>query len=115
MAHASFLGEQRTFIRRFTRDGRNVVADIPVASDTIMDIQRCRDGFVFVARDPAFGLMRSNGKATTLQGPRTADMRNKLGDAFTLSGDAATIRFGLGLGEARPVVALSRCQGRERN
>ena len=54
--------------------------------------------------DPSFGLLNSAGKATTLQGPQTPDMRDKLGDAFGLSEDASTVRFGLGQGEAKSVV-----------
>ncbi|MFZ2105043.1 MAG: caspase family protein, partial [Roseiarcus sp.] len=95
----------RGFIRRFGRDGRRLGADIPVASDSISDIQRCGDRFAFSAMDPTFGLLRSDGKAITLEGPRTADMRDKLGDALTLSADAAMVRFGLGgPREASPVL-----------
>ena len=101
---ASFAGEWRHILRRFGRDGRRLGDDIPVASNTIMDIQRCADGFVFAAGDPAFGLLTSDGKATTLEGSRTADMRGKLGDVFALSADGATVRFGLGQGEAKPVI-----------
>jgi WD40 repeat protein len=104
LAMARFEGEWSDLLRRFTRDGRRLDADVAAASNTIMDIQRCGDGFVFATADPSFGLLASDGKATTLQGPRTADMRGKLGDAFTLSADGATVRFGMGNGEARPVV-----------
>ncbi len=41
---------------------------------------------------------------TTLQGPRTADMRDKLGTGLALSPDAASVRFGLGYGGDKPVV-----------
>ena len=58
--------------------------------------------FRFRRVDPTFGLLRSDGKATTLQGPRTADMRDKLGDAFALSADAAIVRFGLGTPRSEP-------------
>ena len=34
------------------------------------------------AADPSFGLLSPQGVAKTLQGPRTADMRGKLGSAF---------------------------------
>jgi hypothetical protein len=104
MAHELFEGEARFLLRRFTRDGRRLGADIPAASSTIMDIQRCGDGFVFAAGEPSFGLLASDGKATTLQRPRTADMRDKFGNALALSADGATVRFGLGYGEAKPVV-----------
>jgi dipeptidyl aminopeptidase/acylaminoacyl peptidase len=84
-------GQLKTIIRRFTRDGRRLGADIPVASNTIADIQRCGDGFVFAAQDPSFGLLNSAGKATTLREPRTADMLGKEMGALALSADAATV------------------------
>ena len=36
----------------------------------------------YAAQDPTFGLVAPNGEATILQGPRTPDMRHKVGDAF---------------------------------
>jgi len=90
-----FSGEWRRFTRRFNRDGRRVGVDIPAATDTIQDIQRCGDGVVYSASDPSFGFVSREGRSSVLQSPRTADMRSKLGDAFALSGDAATVRFGL--------------------
>ena len=91
------------FLRRYTRDGKRLGADISLSSKPVMAIQRCADGFAFAAADPALGLVRPNGNATTLQGSRTADMRGKLGKAFTVSADAAVVRFGLGAGEDNPV------------
>ena len=44
------------FLRRFDANGRRRGPDIPVSSNTVMDLQRCGDGFAFAAADPAFGL-----------------------------------------------------------
>jgi WD40 repeat protein len=101
---APFEGEDYRLLRRFKRDGKRLGSYAPAALDTIMDVRRCGDGFVFAAADPAIGRLGSDGKATTLQRPRTADMRDKVGDAFALSADGATVRFGLGDGQAKPVV-----------
>jgi WD40 repeat protein len=103
-AMAQFGGEWQNFIRRFHDSGEREGADIAASGDTILDIQSCGEGFVFAAGDPAFGLLSPQGDATTLQGPRTANMRGKRGSAFALSPDASSVRFGLGEGEARPVV-----------
>ena len=65
-----FGGEWHTFVRRFTRDGLRLGADIPVASDSILDMDRCGDGFAFAAADPAFGLLRLDGRpANALETP----------------------------------------------
>ena len=69
-----------------------------------MDIRPCGEGFAFATGDPAFGLLSPQGVATTLRGPRTVDMRDKLGSAFGVARDASSVRFGLGEGEAKPVV-----------
>ncbi len=94
----------RDFLRRFDAAGRREGEDVAASDNTILDIQTCGDGFAFAAADPAFGLLSSRGVAKTLQGPHTADMRDKLGSAFALSPDAASVRFGLGDGEQKPVL-----------
>jgi WD40 repeat protein/uncharacterized caspase-like protein len=103
-ARAQFRGEWRRFLRRFDANGRRKGADVPVSDSTIMAIQPCGDGFVFAAADPVFGLLAPQGVPTTLQGARTADMRDKVGSAFAVSGDASSVRFGLGAGGEKPVV-----------
>ena len=103
-AQARFIGgEWRNFLRRFDANGRRAGADDLVSSDAISDIKPCGDGFAFGTQVPSFGLFSSQGVATTLQGPRTADMRGKRGSAFTVSHDASSVRFGLGTGEKKPV------------
>jgi Caspase domain/WD domain, G-beta repeat len=104
LAQAQFQGQWRRFLRRFDANGRLKGADLGVSGNTIMDIQPCGDGFAYAAQDPAFGLLSARGSATTLQGPRTADMRDKVGSAFTVAHDAASVRFGLDDGEAKPVL-----------
>ena len=67
--------------------------------DLFADIQPCAEGFVFATAEPSFGLVSQQGVATVLQGPHTADMRNKLGEAFAVSPDIFSVRFGLGFGD----------------
>jgi hypothetical protein len=103
-AAAQFKGEWRQVVRRFDANGRRQGDDVAVSDSTIFDIQPCGDGFAFAAADPAFGLLSAQGVATTLQGPRTADMRDKLGSALAVSPDVSSVRFGLADGEEKPVV-----------
>jgi uncharacterized caspase-like protein/membrane-associated protease RseP (regulator of RpoE activity) len=103
-SQAQFQGEWRDILRRFDADGRRKGADVAASVNAILDIRPCGAGFAFATSDPAFGLLSAQGVATTLQGPRTADMRVKLGSAFALSSDAASVRFGLGVGEKKPVL-----------
>jgi Caspase domain/WD domain, G-beta repeat len=102
-AAAVFNGEWWDFLRRFDATGRSRSADVAVSSDRIMDIQPCGQGFVFATADPAFGLFSAQGVATQLQGPRRADMRDKLGSALAVSSDASSVRFGLRDREQEPV------------
>jgi len=103
-ARALVGGVGRAFIRRFGRDGRRRGADVPVADSTIFDIRARGDGFVFTAHGPLLGRLSADGRSSTWQAPRTADMRDKVAQAFTSSADAAIAGFGLGDGETKPVV-----------
>jgi WD40 repeat protein len=93
-----------SIFRRFDANGRHRGADIPAANSTIFDVHPCGDGFVFAAADPAFGHVSPQGSAKVLQGPITADMRDKVGSAFTVSRDISSVRFGLGDNEEKPVL-----------
>ncbi len=103
-AQAQFEGEWHRFLRRFDAYGRRKGADVPVSADSIMDVRPCGEGFAFAAADPAFGLLSSRGVAKALQGSRIADMRDKVATALAVSPDVSSVRFGLGDGEAKPVL-----------
>jgi WD40 repeat protein len=90
-------------IRNWTRDGHRVGSDVGVARDTITSLTSCGDAVAFGDADPAFGLLRPDGTVVTLGHGRTVDMRNKLGDNFTVSDDGKRVRFGLGIGAVNPV------------
>ena len=98
-------GQWYRYVRRFAPNGRRIGRDIGVSDNTIMDLKPCAGDVAFTAADPSFGLVDPNGRARVLQGPVTADMRDKVGaTALMLSGDAGTVRFGLGDGAERPVL-----------
>ena len=104
LAEAQWNAEWRIFLREFDQNGRRRGPDIPVSARTVMDLRPCGDGFTFAAQDPAFGVANTGSAAETLQGPRTADMRAKLRAALEISSDAASVQFGLGYGEEKPVL-----------
>jgi Caspase domain len=97
-------GGVRSILRRFDADGRRQGDDVALSDDTIMDIRPCGGGFAFSARDPLFGLVSLREAAATLQGPRTVDMRDKVGSALAVSPDASSVRFGLGDREEKPIL-----------
>src|SRR5208282_1353218 len=84
--------------------GRRRGEDIAAGPNSIFDIQPCGEGFVFATAEPSFGLVSAQGVAKGLQGRRSPNMRGKPGPALTLSRDAASVRFGLDLGEAKAVL-----------
>jgi WD40 repeat protein len=91
-------------LRPFSSDGSRAGPDINVSENTVLSIAPCGDGVAFGAYDPAFGLVRANGTATTLGRARIADMRTKVGDAFVVSADGTRVRFGLDPGAKTPVL-----------
>ncbi|WP_174247507.1 WD40 repeat domain-containing protein, partial [Methylocapsa sp. S129] len=89
----------------FDRDGRRL-DDPPaaLANDTILNFAPCGDGFAVAASDPAFGLVDGQGRKRLWRRGLSADMRAKVGDAFTIAEDAKSVRFGLGYGGDQPVL-----------
>ena len=103
-AQAQWNGVWRHLLRVFDPDGRRRGLDVPISSDTLMDLLPCGEGFAYAAADPAIGLVDAGGLVKVLQGPHTADMRGKTGKGLEISGDAETVRFGLVYGEGKPVL-----------
>ena len=79
-------------------------AEAALSQNTVMQLLPCGDGIAAGAQDPAFGLIAADGGKRVWQEGVTADMRNKLGDAFTLSANGKLVRFGLGEGAGQPVL-----------
>jgi Caspase domain/WD domain, G-beta repeat len=88
----------------FSTDGSRAGTDIAVADNTILSVAPCGDSVAFGTYDPIFGLVRPNGSVVTLGQGRIADMRNKIGDAFTVSPDGTRVRFGFDVAAANPVL-----------
>ena len=97
-------GMWKTIIRRFGPTGQRLGPDAVASDNTIMDLKSCGTGVAFSTADPSFGLMSADGRVRTVQAPVTIDMRGKIAEAFTVSADGQTVRFGLGYARLRPVV-----------
>jgi len=91
-------------ILRWAEAGRGERTALALAGNTVMDLKPWGEaGVLFAAADPRVGGFDGEGKKHLDRGPETADMRKKLGSAFTVSRDGCSVRFGLGYGEAQPV------------
>jgi hypothetical protein len=97
-------GGGRTGLRSWFPDGQKAGPDVPVSRDSIHSLAPCGSTIAFATADPSFGLLRADGTAVTLQKGRTFDARGKVGAAFTISGDATKVRFGLGEDDEMPVL-----------
>ena len=93
-----------TIVRRLTPDGKRIGNDSPASNNSIMGLQPCGSKAIFTSSDPSIGTVDPDGRVTTLQGVRILDARTKFGDAFAVSQDGRTLRFGLGIGAKDPVV-----------
>ena len=85
-------------------EGRGERSEVPISLTTITQLQSCGSGIAVGADDPTFGLIEANGQKQVWQEGVTADMRDKLRDAFTLSFDGKRVRFGLAFGGKDPVL-----------
>ena len=89
---------------RWDRGGQGPRHEQPVALNTIQHILPCGSGFAVGASDPLFALLDRDGTPRLTKSGVGADMRGKLGDAFQVSRDGGAVRFGLGDGNASPVL-----------
>ena len=69
----------------------------------IAQVVACGDRLAFATSDPAFGVLTTAG-STLLRDNVQADMRGKLGEAFTVSADGSRIRIGLAQGNSNAVL-----------
>ena len=94
----------RRVIQSWTRDGQRIGSGVGVADNPIYSLAPCGESIAFSAADPAFGVLRPDGTAVTLGRGRIVNMRDKLGNAFTVSDDGKRVRFGLGVASNTPVM-----------
>ena len=85
-------------------NGWRQVSDTPVTNNTIFALKPCGDGFAFGSGEPALGVISPDHGLVWSSRGIVADMTNKLGPNFTISVDAARVRFGLKEGLGEPVL-----------
>src|SRR5208337_413399 len=86
------------------RAGQEPRREQSVALDTIMHILPCGTGFAIGTQDPLLALLDRDGTPRLSKSGVTADMRGKVGEGLQVSRDGRQVRFGLGRGEAKPVL-----------
>ena len=97
-------GEWKTPVVVWDQDGRGPRQERAFALTTIMDILPCGSGFAVGASDPFLALLAADGSPRLSKSGVTPDMRDKKGDAFQVSRDGRQVRFGLGVGAAKPAL-----------
>lgn len=97
-------GTWRVVTRLWDPGGKRVGANIAISNDTNLSLIPCGNAIAFSSADPAFGLVRPDGTATTLGRSRIPDMRDKREAAFTVSSDGMRLRFGIELAAKQPVL-----------
>ena len=94
---------RRSPVLIWQNEGRGKRSQVPLSQSTIRQLRPSGEGIAVGASDPAFGLIAADGAKRVWQEGVTADMRNKLREAFTLSVDGKRLRYGLGPQGTRPV------------
>ncbi len=105
-AQRQFNGQWRDYIRRWAVHDSQTgpPTDWPVAGDVIMDLVPLVDGrLVFGSGAPAWGVVSATGQRRLFHTPPVADFRGNQ-EGFTLSADAAQVRFGYELWGKSPAV-----------
>lgn len=93
-AGGNYFKDGNSCVRRWDAGGRGAPVALVAVDDTIMDLQPLRGGgVVFGAADPAWGVLEASGRRSLFLPPAIADYRDN-GTGFTLSPDAAAVRFG---------------------
>ncbi|MBP7335879.1 caspase family protein [Niveispirillum sp.] len=92
-------------VRRWSAGGRGAYRDLPLSSTSIMDLALLPDGGLLAAAgDPAWGRLEPSGKKRPWKTSPSIDMRDKLGDAFTVAADGSRVRFGQEIGGGKPLL-----------
>jgi Caspase domain len=92
---ALFQNVWKSPLATFDRSGKRVGDLLPLSDDAILNLQNCGESIGVAAADPAFGVVDGNNNVVTWKSGVAPDMRDKIGDAFTMAPDTKQVRFGL--------------------
>ncbi len=101
---ALFQGSWKNPLVIFDRGGKRIGDPVPVSNDAILNLQPCGDAIAVAAADPGFGLVDNDGRLELWKSGVAPDLRDKIGEAFTIAPDATKVRFGLQDGPGQPVI-----------
>lgn len=93
-AGGRYQGAGGFLLRRWADGGKGAADDTPVASGSLLGLQaRGAGGVFFCSGDPSWGAVGADNRTLFKQESRLADFRTE-GDAFQVSNNGATVRFG---------------------
>jgi len=105
LAGGSYHDEANRFrVVLWSEGGRGRRWERDVADNTIGDIKPCGTGFAVGGANPFLALLATDGSLQMAMIGVSADMRQKLGDAFQVTRDGRQVRFGLGISGKNPVL-----------
>lgn len=91
------IGRQ-TWLRRWESSGRGPFTDLPVANDTVMDLQALPNGKIaFGSAEPSWGVLAADGKVERSMPVAMADFRAS-GAVFQVARDGSRVGFGFVFG-----------------
>ena len=94
----------RHLVVRWAAGGRGARTMFPVIDDAIVGLKPYgRAGVLFAGDAQSFGAMNGIGEPIFTKGPDVPDLRAKFGQAFMVSSEGTSLRFGLGYGDQQPV------------
>lgn len=103
-AAGDYYKERKFPIVLWARGGRGPRREQALSTHSVYDVVSCASGFAFSSGEPMFALLSKSGTPLLVKREVGAEMRLKRGDAFMVSRDGHTLRFGLGEGTVDPVV-----------
>jgi WD40 repeat protein len=102
---AQFNGKRKNPLVTFDRAGQRVGDPLPLADNTIQNLQACGGGVAVAAGGPSFGLVGQNTDVTLWKASVAPDMHGKSdADNLTIAPNAKQVRFGLGYNADDPIL-----------
>jgi TPR repeat protein/uncharacterized caspase-like protein/WD40 repeat protein len=97
-------GASKSVLALWERAGQGPRREQPVTPHSIQHVLPCGTGFAVGTVDPMFTLLDRDGAPRLAKAGDGADMIGKIGEAFQVSKDGRQVWFGLGEGNANPVL-----------
>lgn len=103
-AKKTFNGQERQYIRRWSRSGAGPAQDWPVTEGAVTYLVALPDGrLAFASGDSSWGVVNANGTRQIFHAPAVANFRN-IQSGFALSADGTRVRFCYEQGGKSPAI-----------